>query len=203
LDNSFVSDGTLKIVARKEQYTTEGTTLDYTSARLNARFAFTYGRVAVRARLPAEAGTWPAIWTLGANINEPGNAFGTEYGDVGWPACGEIDIMEQTGWDKDTTLAYFHWGHTETGAYETEGSDLSNPSSTTDFRVYALEWDEAYLRAWVDGSLVHELQNTDTRPYDNPHYLLLNIAMGGSLGGTVPSGFDDATMEIDYVRIYQ
>lgn len=202
-DNSYQGDGTLKIVARRESFTAEGTTLGYTSARLNSRFAFTYGRVEVRAKLPAEAGTWPAIWTLGANIDEPGNVFGAEYGSVGWPACGEIDIMEQTGWDKSATLAYFHWGNTKTSAYETEGSSIANPTSTTDFHVYSLEWDAARMVVRVDGSVVHELENTAARPYDDPHYLLLNIAMGGNLGGAIPGDFDEAVMEIDYVRVYQ
>jgi len=203
LENSFVSDGTLKIVARAEPYTVDGSLRDYTSARLNAKHAFTYGRVEVSARLPDEAGTWPAIWTLGANINEVGNYFGTEYGDVGWPACGEIDILEQTGWDKQSTIAHFHWGNTVTSAYENEGGSIANPTSTTEFRVYALEWDEARLRVFVDDALVHELANTADRPYDNPHYLLLNIAMGGNLGGVVPGDFAQATMEIDYVRLYR
>ena len=202
-ENSTVGGGTLNIVARREQYTTQNSTRSFTSARLNSRFAFRYGRVEVRAKLPVEAGTWPAIWTLGANVNELGNPFGTEYGDVGWPACGEIDIMEQRGWDKNTTIAYFHWGDTRTGAYESEGSDIVNRRSTSDFRVYALDWTEESLRVFVDDELVHELPNTEARPFDNPHYLLLNIAMGGNLGGDVPRTFSEATMEIDYVRVYQ
>ena len=202
-ENASVSDGTLKIVARREAYTIEGSTRSFTSARLNSRYAFTYGRVEVRARLPASAGTWPAIWTLGANIDERGNAFGSTYGSVGWPACGEIDIMEQRGWDKATTLAYFHWGNTKTGAYESEGSTLANPDAVTAFHVYTLVWTEAALTVWVDDQLVHTLENTAARPYDNPHYLLLNLAVGGNLGGEVPASFTEDTLEIDYVRIYQ
>jgi beta-glucanase (GH16 family) len=202
-ENASVSDGTLKIVALREDYTTEGALRRYTSARLNARFAFTYGRVEVRARLPAAAGTWPAIWTLGANINERGNVFGDQYGSVGWPACGEIDIMEQRGWDKGTTLAHFHWGDTVTGAYDNEGGYIDNATSTTNFHVYALRWTEDALTITVDGQRVYELANTAARPYDDPHYILLNIAMGGALGGAVPGDFTQATMEVDYIRIYQ
>lgn len=201
--NSFVSGETLKIVARAERYETEGSVRPYTSARLNSTFAFTYGRVEARAKLPVEGGTWPAIWTLGANINELGNPFGTEYGDVGWPDCGEIDILEQRGWDKQNTIAYFHWGNTRTGAYESEGSDLSVPTSTSAWHVYALEWTPESLQIFVDDDLVHELANTEDRPYDNPHYILLNVAMGGNLGGEIPEGFTEATLEIDYVRVYQ
>lgn len=202
-DNSFVSDGTLKIRAVKEEYTTAGTTKSYTSARLNSKFAFTYGRIDVKAKLPAEAGTWPAIWTLGANIDEIGNYFGDQYGSVGWPACGEIDIMEQKGWDKDNTIGYFHWGDTYTGAYRSEGGELAVSNSTSEFHVYSLVWDSSSMKVLVDDVLVYELANTDDKPYDDLQYLLLNIAMGGNLGGTVPDNFTESTMEIDYVRIYQ
>ena len=96
-DNSFVSDGTLRIVAKKELYVYEGVNRAYTSARLNSKFDIRYGRIDVRAKLPASKGTWPAIWTLGTNIGEVGNYYGTSDGNVGWPECGEIDIMEQNG----------------------------------------------------------------------------------------------------------
>ena len=203
LENAFVLDGTLRIVARRERFVVDGSARDYTSARLNSTFAFTYGRVEARARLPAEAGTWPAIWTLGANINEVGNPFGRTYGDVGWPACGEIDILEQRGWDKQTTIGHFHWGDTRTGAYGNEGGELRVPASTTDFHVYALHWDERTLEISVDDRVVHRMPNDEGRPFDNPHYLLLNIAMGGGLGGAIPADFDEATLEIDWVRVYQ
>lgn len=203
IENSFVSDGTLKIKAIKEDYTSNGTTKSYTSARLNSKFAFRYGRVEVRAKLPANAGTWPAIWTLGANIDEIGNYFGDQYGSVGWPACGEIDIMEQRGWDKNNTLAYFHWGHTTTGQYNTTGGETSITNASGEFHVYALEWDADKMSITLDGELVYELSNTEDKPYDNPHYLLLNIAMGGNLGGDIPPSFTEDIMEIDYVRIYQ
>ena len=92
--NSFVSNGNLNIVAKKETKTLNGVTLDYTSARLNSKYAFTYGRVDVKAKLPEGAGTWPAIWTLGKNISEPGAYWQTQgFGTTPWPACGEIDIM--------------------------------------------------------------------------------------------------------------
>lgn len=96
--NAYVSDGTLKIVAKKENFTEQGQTKNYTSARLNSKFAFTYGTIEIRAKLPTGVGTWPAIWTLGKNINERGAYWQQEgYGSVTWPACGEIDIMEHWG----------------------------------------------------------------------------------------------------------
>ena len=86
IENTYVSDGTLKIVAIKENYTDQGYTKPYTSARLNSKFAFTYGKVEVKAKLPTGQGTWPAIWTLGKNITEPGSYWTNEgFGTTGWP----------------------------------------------------------------------------------------------------------------------
>lgn len=203
LENSFVSDGTLKIKALKEQYTYNGSTKAYTSARMNAKFAFTYGRVEVRAKLPSPAGTWPAIWTLGADSNETGNFFGDRYGDLGWPLCGEIDIMEQTGWDKNSTISHFHWGDLVTKEYREEGGELPIVDAATEFHIYSLEWDSKNLKTFVDGKLVHNFTNGSNRPFNKEHYLILNIAMGGNLGGDVPTDFTEGSMEIDYVRIYQ
>ncbi|MEQ8712784.1 MAG: glycoside hydrolase family 16 protein, partial [Cyclobacteriaceae bacterium] len=93
--NSAVGNGNLSIIARREDYDDQGRDLDYTSARLNSKYAFTYGRVDVRAQLPPEAGTWPAIWMLGRDISEPGGFWHDQYGTTPWPAIGEIDIMEQ------------------------------------------------------------------------------------------------------------
>ena len=203
LENSYVSDGTLKIVAKKESYTTMGSTKQYTSARLNSIFTFQYGRVEVRAKTPSKGGTWPAIWTLGANIDEIGNYHGDTFGSVSWPDCGEMDIMEQRGWDKNNTIGYFHWGNTVTGAYENAGSEIPISGVGTQFHIYSLEWTEESMRVEMDGQLVYELQNTQQRPFDNPHYLLLNIAMGGNLGGEIPANFTEDVFEIDYVRVYQ
>lgn len=202
-ENSFVSEGNLKIKAIKEQYTYEGSTKSYTSARLNAKIAFTYGRVEVRAKLPSAAGAWPAIWTLGANSNETGNYFGDKYGSVGWPLCGEIDILEQTGWDKNSTISHFHWGDLNTEQYNDEGSELPISNASTEYHIYSLEWDSESLRTYVDDKLVHEFINGSNKPFNQEHYLLLNIAIGGNLGGEVPDDFTDGTFEIDYVRIYQ
>ena len=94
--NSFISDGTLKIKARRESFTQNGITKKYTSARLNSKFAFTYGKVEVRAKMPQSiSGTWPAIWMLSKNINERGAYFfNLGHGNKSWPDCGEIDILE-------------------------------------------------------------------------------------------------------------
>jgi beta-glucanase (GH16 family) len=201
--NSFVSDGTLKIKAFKEEYSASGSTKAYTSARLNAKLAFTYGRIEVRAKLPSEAGTWPAIWTLGANVNETGNYFGDQYGSVGWPLSGEIDIMEQTGWDKNILISHFHWGDLNTEEYKEEGGESPITEASSEFHVYSVEWNSESIKTYVDDTLIYEFSNSTNKPFNHEHYLILNIAIGGTLGGEVPETFTEDTMEIDYVRIYQ
>jgi beta-glucanase (GH16 family) len=203
LDNAGVSDGTLKIIAKREDYTYAGINKGFTSARLNAKFDFTYGKVEVRAKLPAAAGTWPAIWTLGSNIDEKSNYFGDSRGSVGWPHCGEIDIMEQYGGNKSETLGTFHWHDTGTNAYASYGLKKAIPKLTEDFHNYVLVWDADRIDIYVDETLVVRMNNAENVPFDHPHYLLLNVAMGGSLGGSVPTSFEQDQMEIDYVRIYQ
>lgn len=203
IENSYVSNGTLKIKAIKEQYSYNGSFKSYTSARLNSKFAFTFGRVEVRAKLPAETGTWPAIWTLGANCNETGSYFEDQYGSGQWPGCGEIDIMEQTGWDKNTVISHFHWGDRNTGEYKNTGGTKTVQDTSGEFHVYSMEWTSDNIKTYVDGELIYQLPNSSVKPYDHPHYLLLNIAMGGNLGGTVNNDFQNAVMEIDYVKVYQ
>ena len=201
--NSYVRNGTLRITAKRETYTFNGVTKGFTSARLNSTFAFTYGRVDIRARLPAELGTWPALWTLGANIDEVGNFHGATYGSVGWPACGEIDIMEQNGWDKNHLIGHLHWGDTQTGAYQSQGGTRSISGASDGFNVYSMIWSEDMIQILFNDLVFYEAPNTAGMPFDDPHYLLMNVAMGGTLGGAVPAGFVSAVMEIDYVRIYQ
>lgn len=193
-DNAFVSNGTLKIVAKKENYTFQSSTKAYTSARLitKGKFDFTYGKVEVRAKLPNLAGTWPAIWLLGSNIDT-----------VGWPQCGEIDIMEQTGDDKSKVLATCHWYNTagSNNASYGENTTISNVSS--EFHVYSMEWTESALKVSLDGVKYYEIALNNDLPFNKDFFLILNVAMGGSLGGTIDPAFTENTMEIDYVRVYQ
>ena len=206
-DNSFVSDGTLKIVAKKELYAYEGVNRAYTSARLNSKFDMRYGRIDVRAKLPVSKGTWPAIWTLGTNIGEVGNYYGTSEGNVGWPECGEIDIMEQDGTNKQLLYGTFHWadngGQQASYGLIKDTSSLNISDLNSEFHLYSLIWTSASLKIYVDNFLVSSIENTASVPFDNPHYLLLNVAMGGTLGGVVPGTFEEDKMEIDYVRFYQ
>ena len=202
IKNSFVSDGTMKIVAIKENYTVDNSTKDYTSARLNSKFGFKYGRVDVRAKLPSTRGTWPAIWTLGTNINEVGNYFGDSEGSIGWPKCGEIDIMEQNGWNKNELIGHFHYANPQ-GQYTNYGNVTSISNTSGQYHIYSLEWTDKIIRILVDNKEFVSLTNDGNVPYDNRHYLLLNIAIGGNLGGDIDPSFSQDRMEVDYVRVFQ
>lgn len=203
IENSSVSNGALRIKSKKETYTYNGSTKEYSSARINSKFSFLYGRVDIRAKLPNSAGTWPAFWTLGDNINEFGNYFGDTYGDVGWPACGEIDIMEQNGWDKSQLIGHLHWGDTQSGNYENFGTTTEVINANSSYNIYSLEWTKDYIAILINNIPFLETHNREGMPYDNPHYLLLNIAMGGNLGGSIPESFTEDFMEVDYVRVFQ
>jgi beta-glucanase (GH16 family) len=194
MDNAFVSNGTLKIVAQREVYTAFNSTKNYTSARLNSKFAFTYGRIEVRAKLPAGGGTWPAIWTLGANITS-----------VGWPSCGEIDIMEHVGNNVGKVSSAIHTPSSNGNTVNVEFLNIEN--ATIDFHVYVLDWTTDKMDFYVDDKLFYTYnppnKNNATWPFDANQFILLNIAMGGTLGGNIATEFNQATMEIDYVRVYQ
>lgn len=194
-DNAYVSDGTLKIVAKKEQYTAQGTTKEYTSARLNSLFSFTYGRVEVRAKLPFGHGTWPAIWMLGSNIE-------TE----GWPACGEIDIMEHWGHDPKKISSATHTPSCHGGCTDVTVGTTIIADYNTEFHVYAVEWNKDSLRFFIDDEFVYAynptLKDKDTWPYTADQFIILNVAMGGSWFSVDPN-FVSSTMEVDYVRVYQ
>lgn len=205
IENSFVGNGFLNIVAIKEAFTDQGETKQYTSARLNSKFAFTYGRVDVRAKLPSGDGTWPAIWTLGKNINEDGAYWDNEgFGTATWPACGEIDIMEHGLGAVNHTSSAIHtpssFGNTVNVASQLI-SDVAN-----DFHVYSVNWSPNQITFLVDEVAFYTynpaVKNASTWPFDLEQYLILNIAMGG-IAGTIDSNFTQSSMVIDYVRVYQ
>lgn len=202
IDNSFVENGVLKIVAKKETFTNQGQTKQYTSARLNSKFAFTYGRVEVRAKLPSGIGTWPAIWTLGKNITESGAYWQLQgFGTTSWPQCGEIDIMEHWGNNQNFVQSATHTP-SSFGATVNHGGQVV-PTASTDFHVYGLVWTPEKLVFSVD-NVVHytynpSIKDASTWPFDADQYLLLNIAIQESIH---PS-FTQGAMEIDYVRVYQ
>jgi beta-glucanase (GH16 family) len=193
LENAKVSDGNLTITARREPWEKAS----YTSASLDSKFKFTYGKVEVRARIPTGRGTWPAIWMLGN---------GRKYR---WPECGEIDIMENVGFDPQAihftthTGAFNHVIHTQRGHAVT----LEHPWQ--EFHRYGLIWTPQKLEYFLDGEKVSEFANDGQGhshwPFDEPEHLKINFALGGGWGGQ--HGIDDSifpvTYDIDYVRIWQ
>ncbi len=187
-DNANVSDGTLKIILKKENFSGSA----YTSARLLSydKFAFKYGKVEVRAKLPAGGGTWPAIWMLGSN-------FTTAI----WPACGEIDIMEHVGNQLNRIFSTLHYPD-HSGANGVGGS-LMISNATTEFHIYSMEWSSTTIRFFVDKVPIYTFANNGTLPFNQNFFIILNVAMGGNFGGTVDPDFTIAQMEIDYVRVYQ
>lgn len=207
ISNSLVNNGFLNIVAKKENYTNQGVTKQYTSARLNSKFAFLYGRVDIRAKIPTNQGTWPALWMLGKNVNENGGFFNSQFGTTGWPACGEIDIMEH-GITQSQPAGYIQSAiHTPSSHGNTvnHGGTIAT-NLGNDFHVYSVNWSPFQITFLLDGVAFYTynpaVKNANTWPFDAEQYLLLNIAMGG-VAGNIPSNFTQAAMEIDYVRVYQ
>jgi beta-glucanase (GH16 family) len=189
--------GNLAITAIRETYMNRS----YTSARINTSglFETTYGRFETRAKLPIGPGIWPAFWLLGANI-----------GQVGWPSCGEIDVMENAGRDPGTNHGSLH------GPGYSGGNDLTAlyhlPAGTTfndDFHVFAAEWEQNVVRFYVDDMLYETRTPTDSTAkggrwvFDHPFSLILNLAVGGLFGGA-PNATTvfPQTLLVDYVRVY-
>lgn len=197
-----VSNGTLKIIARK---TGAGQRVgDYTSARLNSMETFTYGRMEVRAKIPEHKGNgiWPAIWMLGSNIQS-----------VGWPACGEIDMMEYVSFDPGKMHFSIHsTAHNHKDGTQVTSGPLPLDSIEEEFHAFGLLWTEKYLKFYIDDpaniklTFLRPVNSSDENwPFSKPFYFLMNIAVGGDWGGLhgVDDGIFPATMEVDYVRVYQ
>ena len=194
--NAFVSNGTLKITAIHEKTNIK----NYSSARLTTKHKgdWKYCKIEVRAKLPAGNGTWPAIWMLPTDFS---------YGD--WPKSGEIDIMEFVGSHPDSVLSTSHTEAFNHSIGTQVGKSIYLPDASTAFHVFTLEWDTDEWRSYVDGKKYFSYKNNGTGsaawPYDQPFHLILNLAIGGGLGGQ--KGIDNAlfphVFEIDYVRVYQ
>ncbi|TAH05384.1 MAG: glycosyl hydrolase family protein [Sphingobacteriales bacterium] len=188
LGNASVSDGMLKITAKKENFSGSS----YTSARLLSKdkFSFKYGKVEARAKLPAGGGTWPAIWMLGNNINS-----------AGWPACGEIDIMEHKGNDLNRIFGTLHYPGRSGGNADGATTVISN--ATTDFHIYTLEWTSSSIKISVDNTIFYTFANNNTTAFNQNFFFIINLAMGGTFGGQIDPAFNTASLEIDYIRVYQ
>jgi len=200
--NVFVQDGNLVIQARQETYTgPDGVTRNYTSARLKTEglFAQAYGRFEARIKVPQGQGLWPAFWMLGANIEQ-----------VGWPACGEIDIMENIGREPATIYGSAHGpGYTGGTGVGTQFTLPSGQRFADDFHIFAVEWEPNILRFYVDTALYQTLTPASlpagsTWVFDHPFFLLLNVAVGGGWPGNPDATtVFPQTMLVDYVRVYR
>jgi len=187
--NATISNGALLIIARKESY--QGSA--YTSARLKTQNlrSFTYGRVEGRIKLPAGQGLWPAFWILGNSITQ-----------VGWPKCGEIDIMEHVN-TASVVNGTMHWdnnGHAQYGG--------TTPCAVTQYHIYSIEWNATAIKWFVDGakywegSIANNINSTDE--FHSPFFIIMNLAVGGNWPGNpdATTPFPD-TVSVDYVRVYQ
>ncbi len=190
-ENATVQNGQLVITAKREAFGG----MNYTSARMKTqgKRSWKYGRIEARIAMPAFQGVWPAFWMLGDNITS-----------VGWPACGEIDVMEHvnTGGAVHGTV---HWSAAD-GSYASYGGNTT--TTVTAFHVYAIEWTASYIRWFVDGVKYHEINIANgvngTGEFQNNFFLLLNLAIGGNWPGfTVDNTAFPANMYVDYVRVYQ
>lgn len=194
--NVFVSNGNLIIEARKESIGG----FNYSSARLTTanKKTFTYGRVDIRAKLPKGKGVWPALWMLGSNITS-----------VGWPACGEIDILELLGHEITKSYGTLHYG-ASTATHGSKGTSytLSSSNFYDQFHVFSMEWKQDQVKLFVDDNLFLTVNKTDLGsnpyPFNAPFFFIFNVAVGGNWPGS-----PDATttfpqrMIVDYIRVFQ
>lgn len=195
-ENARVENGKLVIEARRDNFEDH----PVTSASLITlnRATWTYGKIEVRAKIPTGLGVWPAIWMLGE-----------DRAKVGWPRCGEIDIMESVGFDPNKIHWTVHTNKPGTKDHIGRGSRKEYERPYDDFHVYGLEWSKERMDFFFDGEKTYSFvrsENPDMEwNFDKPHYLILNLAMGGSWGGQ--KGVDEAIypskFEIDYVRVFQ
>ncbi|MDD2797693.1 MAG: glycoside hydrolase family 16 protein [Bacteroidales bacterium] len=196
--NIVIEDGLLKITAKK--IGKEHKKGEYTSGRINSskKREFKYGRFEIRAKLPSGVGTWPAIWLLGHDIDQ-----------IGWPRCGEIDIMEHVGLDTAVIHSSLHSPSSFGMTVNTGTKKIANYDCK--FHIYGVNWTFNQLDFYIDSpdnifySYNPNIKNDETWPFDKPFYLILNLAIGGNWGGI--KGVDDSMfpqeMLVDYVRVYQ
>ena len=219
-DNAICQDGLLIIEGRQERVKNpeyEAESYDWRKNRKYARYTsssiktqgkkeFLYGRFEIRARIPVGPGAWPAFWTLGT--------------DMEWPSCGEVDIMEfyrQEG--KPVILANTAWGtdqrwmaHWDSKAIALKKFLNDDPDWASKFHVWRMDWDEHYIRLYLDNELLNETDLSKVangkigkrkNPFHQPHYMLINLALGGNNGGYIDDAIFPIRYEVDYVRVYQ
>ncbi|GAA4899911.1 hypothetical protein GCM10023311_26640 [Flaviramulus aquimarinus] len=187
-DNSIVENGVLKLKARNSPYT---------SARIKTQglFSQTYGRFEARIKTPFGKGIWPAFWLLGENIET-----------VGWPQCGEIDIMELRGQEPQVAHGSLHGPGNYGGSPLSRSFTLEQDRFDKDFHVFAIEWGQDYIDYFVDGEVYQRITSNDVGEwvFNKPFFIILNIAIGGNyVGSPAHNTYFPQTMEVDYVRVYK
>lgn len=188
--NHLSKDGFLHITVKKEDSL-------YTSTRITTKnkFEFQYGIIEARAKLPVGKGLWPAIWMLGSNIDE-----------VGWPLCGEIDILEYVGREPDMVFNTVHTQDSHGNTMNTKKTGIEDIEEG--FHIYTANWTPEKIEFFVDNELLYtyspKQKTHNTWPFDQPFYIILNVAIGGNFGGP---DIDDSILPqefvIDYVRVYK
>lgn len=188
--NHQLKDGFLKITAEHHNNR-------YTSTRITTKdkFEFTYGRVEARIKLPSGQGVWPAFWMLGSNIDE-----------VGWPKCGEIDIMEYVGKEPGKVFNSLHTQSSHGNTINTKKTPIQNIENG--FHIYEANWTKDKIEFSVNGELLYTFQpidkNEDIWPFDQPFYMLLNLAVGGNFGGPeIDNSIFPQEYSIDYIKVYK
>lgn len=211
LENIRVKNGKLYIIGQKEQYPNEFyvsgssdwrkafSTAGYTSGCIitEGLHSWKFGRIEVRARLPKGQGIWPAIWMMGEDRSQ-----------VGWPHCGEIDIMEFIGTEPENIYGTVHFPGKEGETYNSNGAKTQSKSLSGKFHVYAIEWTKESIDFFLDNKKYHSFplemaESEDGNPFRKPHYLLINLAMGANWPGPIDDAVLPQEFIIDYVRVYQ
>jgi beta-glucanase (GH16 family) len=193
--NVLIENGSLVLEAREESHLNR----NYTSGKIDSKGtkAFQYGRFEARMKLPAEAGLWPAFWLLGSNL-----------ATVGWPNCGEVDLMEERGRQPASILGTLHHGPTQ-DIYQTQSYQLALGTFHDDWHVFAVEWDAASMRWLVDGALFFNVPKGNAAglawPFDQPFFIIFDLAVGGKFDNDIapPPGMPPQRLYVDYVRVYQ
>lgn len=198
VENGRVENGMLVIECRKEHFQPKNhDAVEYTSASLTTqrKFDWQYGRIEMRAKIPHGRGVWPAFWTLGSDKSE-----------VGWPRCGEIDVMEYVG--KMTNDIYGTIHYFADGRHQSNGGKIVAENPSGDFHVYAVEWytnrvDFYYDNTKYHTALIDKAGEGEENAFRKPHYLILNFALGGDWGGPIDDSILPQKYLIDYVRVYK
>lgn len=188
--NHELINGNLVITIKKE-----GDSYSSTRITTSGKREFQYGRMEARAKLPTGKGIWPAFWMLGSNIAK-----------VGWPKCGEIDILEYVGREPHMVYTTLHTQDSHGNSVNSKKTEIKNIEEG--FHIYAVEWTKDKMDFFVDDQLVYtfkpEVKNENTWPFNQPFFFILNVAVGGNFGGhEVDNAIFPQQYFIDYIRVYQ